>query len=651
MSRRHLHFFWSAPLALLLTISASAAELEGQLVAELDTYQVLDARDTLEGHVELNAGAADSANRLRLFAARDGDATPTWESTFPLPAERPATIPLDIPLANMPGGYHQLKVELLNAAGSVIAAGALPSMDGTPITFAVREFRAATPSDVVPSYLDFVKNTIDTLASRQSARLGGTPNGTLFLTVTRPVYTSYRSIGHKRGESFENYWFPEKPMDLAPYLCDFDLWPILDRFSELSGEPRYSEMTDAMARGFVVHGFHPSSGLGYLGEEAGFDVARLAVASTKIGVADAQFKPKNTGTFPGMPLARLWAVAPDSMHRMFRAMYLGLVTEPGIMDFNRYCHFNWDDKAGKHALVQNTAHCAFDSAAGRMIHWWANAFAETGDADCLKWAEQMTDKWAAVQHPESGLVPNFFGAVAAQENTPMPPGEWAEARNAALTAVALLDAADELNRREAGKALATRLTDMARRMALGVARFSYDPERRVFREYLHLDGKPFTGTARYTFPTQAQKDEAVKVDPVLAQVKVYDGAGFFTPGTYWEHCAGSTIPLDLAQAASRTKDPELLALVGGLGRAAAEEAGKLDGPVTTEGKWTFRASGEYIAMLVLLHRATGEEEYLSAARAMADRELLALQRVVQPEWWRLPERAALLNGLLELAAE
>jgi len=217
--------------------------------------------------------------------------------------------------------------------------------------------------------------------------------------------------------------------------------------------------------------------------------------------------------------------------------------------------------------------------------------------------------------------------------------------------VALLDAADELNRREEGKALAARLTEMSRRMALGVGRYSYDPERRVFREYLHLDGQPFTGTARYTFSTQAQKDAAVKADPVLVQVKVYDGAGFFTPGTYWEHCAGSTIPLDLAQVASRTKDPELLDLVGRLARDAAEEARKLDGPVTAEGRWTFRASGEYINMLVLLHRTTGEEEYLSAARAIADRELLALQRVVQPEWWRLPERAALLHGLLELAAE
>ena len=60
-------------------------------------------------------------------------------------------------------------------------------------------------------------------------------------------------------------------------------------------------------------------------------------------------------------------------------------------------------------------------------------------------------------------------------------------------------------------------------------------------------------------------------------------------------------------------------------------------------------AGEYALQAGKLDEAA--RWYLEAARAMADRELRALHRVVQPEWWRLPERAALLQGLLKLAAE
>ncbi|MCL4691304.1 MAG: AGE family epimerase/isomerase [Candidatus Hydrogenedentes bacterium] len=624
---------------------------------ELDTYQILDSRELLRGTMVPSSQSAltqladDHPDAtVDLFVSALGPARPDWATeNIPINEVGSGSAAITIPVHAFNGGYYRMWGQIMSS-DDLLSKGDVLDKNGSAVTFCVPGFRSSPEETPVANPIEFVAQTVNSLWGFQSARIDGDPYGTPFLTVTRPVYASYRSIGYKRGDTYENYWFPERPMDLAPFLCDFELWPILDKLSELTGDGTYSAIVSSMAAAFTEHGFHPTSGLGYLGEEAGFDVWNRAVASTKTGTAPPAFKPKNTGTFPELPLDRLWSVAPDKMHRMGRSMFLGLVTNPENMDFNRYCAYDWDDSNQAHVMTQNTAHCAFDSVAGRMIHWWASCYARIGDEDCLLWAEKMTDKWAAVQHPESGLVPNFFGAVAPQEHVPMPPGEWAEPRATILMAVALTDAANELRQRDGGSLLADRLIDMARRIALGVARYDYDRERRVFREYLHLDGRPYEGTTRYTFPTQEQKDAAVKSDPQLAQVRVYDGAGFYMPGTYWELCAGSTIPLDLAQVATRVNDPELLDLIHGICEDMVDEARKQTGPVTEEGTWTFRASGEYIQALVLLYQTSGKTPYLEWAREIADREMRHLDQVVYPQWWRMPERAAFLNGLLELAA-
>jgi hypothetical protein len=490
--------------------------------------------------------------------------------------------------------------------------------------------------------LAFVRDTMDLLVREQSARLGGASEGQLCLTVTRKVHRSYRSLGHLKPDgTHQTCWFPGMPMDLGPTMLDLDLWPVLQRLSALTGDAQYGDLAEGMAAAFARHGFDERCGLGYLGEEAGFDVVRMACLSTKTGSPEPHFKPRNSGTFPGLPLDLLWQHAPAQMHRMFRAMYWGLVTDAASMDFNRFCGYDFSDADERPALERTPGHCAFESCAARMIHWWANCFAQTGDADCLRWAERMTDKWAAVQHPESGLVPNFFGAVAHQPGAPMPPGEWAETRGAALMAAGLMNAVGELRRREGGEALAARLQDMAVRLARGLARFAYDTDRHVFREHLHLDGSAYEATARYVFHTAAEKAEAVRRDPELAQVPVYAGAGFYRPSTYWEYCAGVNTPVHLAEVAAATGEAELAELLAPLAAEVVAASRREPEPLTLEGSWTFRASAYGIKMLVLLGRR-------EQAREIAEAELARLARPADGDWWRMPERSSLLDALLLL---
>lgn len=506
-------------------------------------------------------------------------------------------------------------------------------------------------------YLTFVQGTVDVLMRHQSARLGGSAEGQLFLTVSRPVHRGYRSLGHLKPDGMrQTYYFPERLMDPQPFVVDFDLWPILQRLAAQTGEAHYDELVHDMARSFARHGFDARCGLGYLGEEAALDVPQVRCASRKSGDNPAAFKPGNSGAFPGLPLDVLWQHAPRQMHRMFRAMYTGLVTDAESMDFNRFCGYDFDDTAGRPAMVRCAGHAAFESCAARMIHWWASCFAETGDQQCLDWAGRMADKWAAVQHPASGLVPDFFGAVAWQENVPMPPGEWAETRGAALMAVGLMDAVRELRRSGLGspshveaRELADRLTDMAVRMARGVIRFGYDRNRSIFREHLHLDGRPYEATARYCFHTHEEKARAVARDPELAQVPVYTGAGFYRPSTYWEYCCGVNTPVGAAQVAAATQDEELVELLAPLAEDVAEASRCEPAPITPDGAWTFRGSAYGISMLVLLSGLDDRDRYLQWAREIADAELARLAQATEREWWRMPDRSALLDALLLLS--
>jgi hypothetical protein len=399
-----------------------------------------------------------------------------------------------------------------------------------------------------------------------------------------------------------------------------------------------------MADGIARFGFHPRSGLIYFSEESDFDV----VDRGPRGVGDytvPRYKPVNTAE---LPMERLWKHAPEKMVRCARSMFWGLVTEPDRMDFNRFTFFDYDDASRTPAMTATPSNLGFDSAAARIIHWWAAAYGRAGDPDCLAWARRMTAKWRAIQHPDSGLVPNFFGDGVWNPGVAQEPGTWAEIHGTALAASGWMDAADELRRRPGAEDLAALLADMARKMALGVARCSYDPERQIFLEHLNMDGSHHRESARYAFHSQTEKDEAVRTNPSMKAVPVYLGDSWYQPATFHRTCAGSTVPWHLALVAERSGDEELIDRLARMSKDAVQAAAGLRSPLTGEGRWTFQATGLYVKLLVSLHRMTGKGDYLDQARSLADAELDRLPAVACPEWWRLRERTVLLDGLLRL---
>jgi hypothetical protein len=152
--------------------------------------------------------------------------------------------------------------EIVTTGNTIAARGEATDATGTPILLCIRQFRAAQPvakDDKMHDYLAFVRHTVECLLREQSATLGGKPDGTRFVTVTRPIYRSYRSLGHKKDDgNHQTYWFPESPMDYRPSVVDFEAWIVFDRLSELTGDPRYRDMIDSMAQTFARCGFDPS---------------------------------------------------------------------------------------------------------------------------------------------------------------------------------------------------------------------------------------------------------------------------------------------------------------------------------------------------------------------------------------------------------
>ena len=568
----------------------------------------------------------------------------TWVERVPLAGSvAEAELAFEVPTREVGSGHHELTVSVAGLDGGRFpvptyrgdnAATASPQ----PIEFCILEQESAPRSPAVQRprpYLSFVVETIRQMKKHQSARIGGDANGVLFITVTGNSALAYLSLGLRRGNTYETGRVVEKPFAYHPTLADISIWPVLEQLSDATGSEEYRDWVLEMAAAFARHGFEPCSGLGYLGQACRLDVVRLKGVGTS-------YKPG-----PDAPLERLWEQAPERMTRMMKATYYGMVTRPDTMDYNRYCFYGFDDRARKPAMPFLPRHLPFAYSGACLIYWWGTDFARTGDPEMLQWARKMADKWLSMQHPESGLLPYFYFPSGTLSDS-VTPTEYVSTGSASRAAVALFQAASEFGKRAEGIAFAAQLRTMAGKIARGIARFAYDPSQRIFSAYLHHDGSPFMETARYTFRTQADKDDAVKVAPALKDATVFSGEGFYEPGPYSRHSAGSDIPLQVAWCARENRDPCSLERCREWAEVALEASRRFAGPFTGEGKWTFAGSASYIRMLVILFELTGDGRCLEWARALADREMEHVRRVAHPEWWRMPERNGFLEALLAL---
>lgn len=638
----------------MTTDTTDIIALHGSLKIELDAYQVLDGSSELSGEVTLKLTDAPNGLHLQIKQSSWPDGAAEYAANLALHDDGKAAFA--IPLSDESGGYHRVEATLLDADENPIDIIA-PEVaidrlqpHRPDVFFAVRDERSSSAVGVAQNYLRFVSDTIELLREQQSARAGG--DGTLCITTSNWTWRRVRFLGKiaeggRRGSLFT----PDLPPDIPPRRLDLQLWGILDRLTALTGDTSYGDMVTEMAQTLLPRMFHPRSGLGYMGEESDFDVVTFQPLPT--GPRDiALFKPGLMGTLAGLPLARLWRHAPQQTARMFKAAWYGLVTEPRALDFNRQIWFDFDDSARKHVREPSPHLSGIASSGARLVHWWSSCFCHTGDEEALHYAQRMIDKWRAVQHPETGLVPESFGGRRIQvpsDEVQCPPKPYCATRDAVVVAQAWLDAVEELEQCPTTQELAGSLREMARHLAHGLANYSFCAQEEVFYEYLHLDGRRFDTTASYQFYSAEEKAAAVRRQPELADVPIFHGISFYENGPRWTTLAGSETPMRLANAARRLGDKELANRLVPLLSLARTAARSQDAPFTRDGYWTWSASAYYIKAYVDLFHLTGEPDHLLAAREIADGELERLNRVRAPHWWRLRERTFLLDALLSLA--
>lgn len=490
-------------------------------------------------------------------------------------------------------------------------------------------------------YLSFALTAADTILTHQSARPERPEETAVFVTGTPWYARAWCSVGLQPDGRYESIPVPEVLLDPRPRMLDLTAWPWLEQLADMSGDASYRRRVEDMASCFARHGFAPRCGLAYVGAGTQFDVVRLCPAPIR-GYERPMFKPMP------LPLERLWQTAPHAMTRLFKAAFYGLVTRPSDMAFNRYCYYDFDDRARQPSLPFDCGHVGFASSAAWLIEWWAFAFAQTGDEEFLAWAQAMTDKWRAAQDARTGLIPHWFGSPTG--GATQPPRPFACVKDGG-TATTWLQAAAWLDRRPAGRALAQQVAAVGRRLIVGLATGAYDEPIRRFHEWLRLtDGRPDTEAVFYYFPSAAAKAEAVRHDPILNEGAVFEGEGFFRASPS-AHACGDPLAAEIADAALVTGDPVLLERSRFFADRIREAAAALTGPWNAEGQWTFPAVGDYIRQALAVHRLTGAPRYLDQARWLADREIAWLARPLppdKPDWWRLPQRGRLLTALLAL---
>jgi hypothetical protein len=448
-------------------------------------------------------------------------------------------------------------------------------------------------------------------------------------------------MGGKKGR-YRAFPIREQPMEMEPCRLDVRAWPVLDLASDVTGDAAYRQMVDAMAEGFAHKGFDPASGLGYLGVQVEYDVIHQQPVPVS-SYAEPTFKPSFD-----VPLARLWDVAPDKMARMMKSAYYGLITRPETMDFNRYCSYGFDGAAKKPSMAFSSRHVAFAQTGSMLIHWWGDAFVRTGDREYLTWAQKMADKWQAGMNPTTGLIVHWYGSQEQGEPT-QPPNLFSNSGDS-KTGLEFLRAGAALRASPASAALAGQVSSMGLCLLRGLARYGYLADERLFPQWIDLDGRARRETTFYTFGSQAEKDEAVRQDPTLADVAVYVGSGFYHSGP-WVMGIQNSFPHDVALGAALTDDPELIERTRQMATHAHAEASKLTSGLTAENQWTYPASAAYVKTLLVLHTLTGNHTYLEWAREIADRELAYLAQARPagvPEWWRQPFRNELIEATLLL---
>jgi hypothetical protein len=108
---------------------------------------------------------------------------------------------------------------------------------------------------------------------------------------------------------------------------------------------------------------------------------------------------------------------PPRCRRWPRASRSSASSLTGKLDYNRFCPYGFVDRRREHAMDWHAGDRAFATTGAWLIEDWADHHCRTGDPETLEWARRMTDKWAAAQDAQTGLLSHFYGSAGPEQTT------------------------------------------------------------------------------------------------------------------------------------------------------------------------------------------------------------------------------------------
>ncbi len=183
---------------------------------ELKMYYVLDGSETLEAKLfvkdpELLSRLIQRSSKgqlcdysFRLSVSNLSDNDSAWQKTIPANASENDEYQFTIDLNEVGKGYNCLEAVVVGADGTVLAGpDSQTETSASQAYFAILQQRSAGETTVktgnADAYLSFVVETVNNMITSSSARLGGQPDGTLFITKRNKLDLLFKSLSYKRN--------------------------------------------------------------------------------------------------------------------------------------------------------------------------------------------------------------------------------------------------------------------------------------------------------------------------------------------------------------------------------------------------------------------------------------------------------------------
>jgi hypothetical protein len=211
------------------------------------------------------------------------------------------------------------------------------------------------------------------------------------IVLTRDTYT----IPQGKVGNLVTARVPQEFKTIANPHHDLNLYQLFYALTTLTGEPRYAAEADRVLGYFLMHCQEPKYGFFCWGEHLGWDVVHNAPGG---------FPPEERNQYMVHEFYRPWvfweksfALAPDACQRFARTVWRHQINHQGSLSFSRHAMIAKGDNPSRRGLD-------FPRHAGFYIDTWAAAYRHKADPEMAQAIEKMVDSMEKRRDPKSGAI-------------------------------------------------------------------------------------------------------------------------------------------------------------------------------------------------------------------------------------------------------